>query len=227
MLTKKIKVSEVIFDGNLYPRSQIDSIHVEQMYQAHQCGWIPDPIRVCKDTLKLIDGVHRVTFLKRFLGDDAEIMAEYQTYADDKERYLDALRLNAKHGKFLYGNEKVNAIKKGLELGIDQDMVASALNMTADKISAIVTKKIVKIRNTPFKEALKHSTQHLSGKPITKKQAEGNKSAPGTRQVVAIFQVRNLIEHDLIDMDNARVMEELKLLYSALSLFYENIEVAV
>lgn len=221
----KIKAAKLIEDFSIYPRSKVDSQHVAELVERLEVGEkLPSPV-IDKKSLRIVDGVHRCrAYLRR--DPQAEIDVEVREYADEREMYLDAMRLNSRHGKAIVGSEITHAIIRAQELKIDNDQTAMALGITADRILKIMQLRVAEIRpshqSQPIAKVsnhrgssryvvLKQSLHHLAKdktRVLTKSEARAAESASGTAQWLLLRQVRQLIEHNFLDLQNARVKEE-------------------
>jgi len=207
----EIKLAELIEDFDLYPRTQIDSLQVAKLTEAILAGETLPPI-IVDESYRIIDGFHRRRAFLRALGPEAKVEVEVRTYASDPERYLDALRLNCRHGKAITGAELTSAILKAERFELNSDMVASAVGIRAEKIKAIRQNKVAKVRGiTSYGKTmpLKKSVQHLAGKTLTKSQVEAMSMLPGQPQLLLIRQLVVLIETNSINLDDPRIVEEL------------------
>ncbi|KKM06997.1 hypothetical protein LCGC14_1738410 [marine sediment metagenome] len=87
--------------------------------------------------------------------------------------------------------------------------------MDTDTRHQLVTRNLQKIitDKTAIADGLpvpiKRTLSHMAGKTLTKKQVEGNRKAIGHPKLFLLNQVVNLIEADLIDLSNVKVMERL------------------
>jgi hypothetical protein len=201
----KVKLSSLIKDYNLYPRSEIQSIHVGEVLEAMKSGVKMPLIVVDAKTLRIVDGWHRASaYEKLYDNPDAVIEVIKRKYASEQEVWLDAMRLNASHGAKLSSWDRARCIAKSNELGISEDDIASALNITREKIGEIVKIKFGTSGNEGV--ALKQTTQHMSGHSMTKKQVDYNKTAGGLHQLFYVNQVIAMIESGSVDWKNANLV---------------------
>lgn len=209
---QKIKVVQLIEDFGLYPRSQVDGSHVQKLAEALMAGETLPPI-VVDESGRIIDGFHRRRAVLRVHGDSAEIEVEIRQYANNKERYLDALRLNARHGKGINGAELTGAILKAEQFKLEPAVVASALGIRTERVKKIHQTKVAEVKQavTAYgkKIPLKRSVVHLAGKTLTKPQAEVMDMLPGQPQELLIQQLIKIIETGSLDLDNEKVVTRL------------------
>src|SRR5208283_55156 len=61
---KKIALSELILDPEIYPRAEVSSMNVSSIKNALRAGITLPPIIIDKKSRRIIDGAHRVTAMK-------------------------------------------------------------------------------------------------------------------------------------------------------------------
>lgn len=209
---QKVKAATLIEDFGLYPRSQVDGSHVQKLAEALLAGETLPPI-VVDESGRIIDGFHRRRAVLRVYGDDAEIEVEVRQYANDRERYLDTLRMNARHGKGISGAELTGAILKAEHFKLKPKVVASALGIRTERVEKICQTKTAELRQAVTahgrKIPLKRSVYHLAGKTLTEPQAEAMDMLPGQPQSLLIQQLIRLITTDSLNLEDGRVVSGL------------------
>ena len=202
---QKIKIETLVLDYNIYPRTEVDSVVVTDLVSAMEAGVVLPPILVDEESNKVVDGFHRVTGYKRAKIDEIEVI--YKTYESDADLYLDAVACNAKHGRKLSRYDQIRIITQAEVLQISPEVIATALNITVERAEGLKIKKTAAVgkKIVPIKQTL----WHLAGRKITQKQVDGNTRAGGMNPLFYINQVINLIENDLIDWENIKVVDAL------------------
>jgi len=211
---QKRNVNELVIDMNLYPRGDIDAQTVSYLRQAHEAGAKIDPPLVCAKTLRVVDGVHRVTMYRRVYDNDHEIEVIEKHYATDAELLLDAMRLNAKHGRQLTRYDRTRCVLLAERLGVPLDEIASALSMTVEAVGALRSDRVGRMHVAKSSEdiPLKRTIRHFAGRSITKGQAEAQQKLSGMEQAFYANQLIILIDNRLLDTANERLMERLAIL---------------
>lgn len=102
----KIKINEIQFIKELYPRFELDNYTVNQYRQS--IDQLP-PILISKNNI-LIDGYHRIQAHK--LEELDEIDSDVFDSDDETEILLEAIRRNSSHGKQLSISEKKGLAKR-------------------------------------------------------------------------------------------------------------------
>jgi len=128
-LMRKIAIEKLVCDLSLYPRIEIDQTHVEQMRAAMRSGATFPPIVICIKTRKVVDGFHRVRAYGDEYGEDHEAEVVEKEYPSIKEMFLDAIRYNAAHGKSMEMLDRAHAVKRAVELGIDEKSIARSMHV--------------------------------------------------------------------------------------------------
>jgi hypothetical protein len=208
-----IKLANLVFDQNLYPRHHVDEYCVTDYTRAMQAGGEFPPIIVDKLSKRIVDGWKRAKAALKIYGDGGEIEAELRSYKTEADLLFDAIAANTIHGQRIERYDLQRCVILGDQFGLDSDKLAAAMRVTPEHIDAIREK----LRTTRAGDivANKQVGQHLP-QVITMKNREGLKNAGGGNQVFFINQVINLIEHDLLNMDNERIVERLGVLYDLL-----------
>jgi hypothetical protein len=211
---KQLKISSLVLDYDLYPRVQIQSYHVNEMARALEAGVELPPIIVDRKSKRVVDGFHRVKAYQKVYGLDAKIPAILKDYESEVAMYLDAISLNAAHGRPLSTYDKARCIARADELKLEPAVIAKALNTTLDRVIELKTERFALYEQKPI--ALKMSTAHLAGEELTKEQVNYNVKAGGMNQTFYINQVIAMLESDAVDWDNQRVVNALKRLHGLL-----------
>ena len=215
----KMKLANVILDYNLYPRGSVNKTQVARLIEAMDAGVELPPIVICKDSKRCVDGFHRHTAYRRHSGDDVMIDVIAKKYKTDAELFADSMRYNAQHGEPLTPYDRTHCLIRAESLGITREQVASALGITIDKIGKLHTQRVGQLKTNgrarPF--ALKGSIRHMQGKPLTALQAETNAHLSGMPAQFHALQLIMLIDSDLLDVANEKLMESLQKLYGKLA----------
>jgi len=205
---KTMKVSLLVLDFDLYPRQQIDSHHVGEMVAAEEAGVKFPPIVIDKKSKRVTDGWHRVRMKQRLYKENAEIEVIEKTYRNEREMFLDAIRLNASHGRNLSSYDRAHCALRAGELGIKDDVLAGALLVTVARVDALRVNKAATVGTGKAEVTvpIKRTIGHMAGKRLTRPQQEANKKLGGMAQLFYVNQLIMLIETDLLDTANKDLM---------------------
>ena len=212
----KVKAASLVLDFMLYPRHKISEENLRQMREAIRQGVVMPQVTADRKTQKVSDGFHRVT-----LAVPGEISVKWKDYANDDEILLDAIDLNAGHGLKLSAWDHARCVALAQERGIDLSRVAGALSITPKKMAKLIETKLART-NDGRPVALKRTSYHLAGKILTPKQMEANEQAAGPGQLFLVNQVIHLLETDLLDRENDKIMAAVQRLRELLDVVAEN-----
>lgn len=213
-MLKKVKLSKLVMDYELYPRDRIEVYHVNQMAEALKAGATLPPMTVDKKSKRVVDGFHRVRAYQKVYGLKAEALVDLKEYTTEAEIFADAVRLNASHGRRLSAYDQARCIAKAEALKLEPEVISSMLNMTLERIGQMKVQRFATYKMEPV--VLKRTTAHLAGKDLTVDEVEYNIKAGGMPQTFYIHQVVAMLEADTVNWENPKVVTALKKLYDAL-----------
>lgn len=134
---KRIAISKLVLDMSVYPRMGVDEDHVFGLVEAYRCGVeLPPPV-VCGSSFRIVDGVHRIRALSNVGGCATEIEVLERFYRSDEELFLDAVRLNAKHGRALTTDDRRRVCGLADRLRVDLDKLATELSMSRAMVGGL------------------------------------------------------------------------------------------
>jgi ParB-like chromosome segregation protein Spo0J len=221
----RVPAVELVEDLSLYPRLQVDDWYVSRLAEALRSGAALPPIVADRKSKRIVDGFHRRRAALRAFGPTAEVEVLFRDYPDERSLYLDALRLNAHHGKRLSTAEEVRAVIRGQELGIEPRVIADTLAIRVEKLEGLLERKTARGTVEPV-VVLKPSFDHLAGQQLTQQQELANKHSGGHQASFYARMLVQLIESGAVDESNRTLMERLKKLYKLLGKFWAERQVA-
>lgn len=219
----KVKVSKLVLDYTLYPREQIQAYHVSQIAEALEAGTVLPPIVVDRKSKRVTDGFHRARAYRKVFGKDAEAPVVFKDYESEAEMFVDAIVLNAAHGRNLTPYDRARCIAMAEELSMAPDEVARALNMTVESLGELKAERLAYFHAKPI--VLKRTSAHLAGEELTEEQMEYNRRAGGMNQDFYINQLIGMLEADTADLENEKVVRGLKRLRELLDKALEPVKV--
>jgi len=148
--TQIVKIGDLIFDGNLYPRMKVGWLTAYQYAQAMKAGSVFPPILVGKYERKLyvVDGWHRVK-AKEILGEEF-IQATIKEYTSERDIFLDAIKANVAHGRPLSVQEKVRLINKLEEMNFTREQISEIVFVPADMVEKLRVRTIIGPNGKPI-----------------------------------------------------------------------------
>ena len=206
---RKMKLSELVLDFDLYPRASIDTYHAGEMQRSVEAGAELPPIVIDKKSKRIVDGFHRQRVYSRLYGVDCEVDVIEKTYRSDKELFLDAARLNSGHGLKMDSHDKAHCALRCIDLGIDDGDIAAALHVDTKWLGDLKASRTA-TTSGGLSVALKRTIQHKAGKHLNKEQVAANERLSGMNQVFYVNQLVTLIEAKLLDMDDEELLVRLR-----------------
>jgi hypothetical protein len=207
----QVPITDLILDYTLYPRHRVDDTNVRKLVLALEAGATLPPIIADRATKRVADGFHRHAAYKRVQGAEARVPVEWRTYPDAGALFLDAVRLNANHGRRLAPYDEALCIQRAEELHLEPEQLAAALSLTVARVEEVRLRKTA-ISPTAHLMPIKATAAHLAQEQLTARQVTGNEQAGGMRSLFYVNQVANLLENDLVDWQNPRLVEGLRCL---------------
>jgi len=216
---KKVKLLDLIEDFELYPRANIDAATIQALRHAIRAGVTLPPMVVCAKTLVIADGFNRERAHKAEFGEQYEIEVLTREYASRRDLFLDAIHLNSTHGAKLDPFDRAHAALNAKAMHIAAGAIAKALSITEDALTVLLRdrgarKRIAGVRSGNSEEVivLKRTVRHMAGKLLTEKQALLNEHLSGQQPVAQVNELLALFDAQLIDYQNAKLVERLLLL---------------
>jgi hypothetical protein len=135
---KKHRLAELVEDLSVYPRQNLDDVHVRDLFLALEAGADLPTIVAEHQSLRVVDGWHRLRALQRKYGPEHEDEVEVVEYENEVELFLDAVRRNATHGRKLATADKIRAAVVLRRMGCDDtEELASALAMPIARVRVL------------------------------------------------------------------------------------------
>jgi hypothetical protein len=138
-----MKLSELEFDKNIYPRNRFDNECIKKYIDAIRLGakFPPIIVGIYKGRNLIVDGYHRFIAYQRLQKTHIDcIVKEFET---EKDLYIEAIKNNIVHGKPFEQYEKENIILKLKKINLSPIEIA---NIVFIPQSTVI--KIIRI-NTP------------------------------------------------------------------------------
>ncbi len=212
---RKMKAATLVLDYTLYPRSSVDNYHVNEILEARRAGIEMPPVVIDRASKRVADGFHRI--LAALKDDpDAEIDVVEKTYKDDAALFLDAMRYNSAHGCGLDKHDRTHCALVAEHLHIPADAVAGALCMSVDKLGALRTGRTATDKTSGLTIPIKQTFKHMHGKKLSKEQLAANDRSSGMNQTFYVNQIIDMIEADLLNKDDEKLLGRLRHLHELL-----------
>lgn len=220
-----VRLSELVFDQDLYPRGGIVGVHLSMMKAAYASGAQFPPIIACRRTKRIVDGVHRWKVYTEAGIEKVSVM--WQDYATDEAFFLDAMRHNVTHGHNLTPADRVRCAIICLEkFGVAIKDAARSLGMPIEMLQAIAERRTATDMDGKG-IALKRTVQHMHGRTLTPVQIATNTTLTGLNQATYANQLIALYEADMLDTTSEQLRHSLTKLLKILPAALAKFEVAV
>ena len=221
-----LPIAEIVEDYTLYPRHDVDQSHIASLVLAIKAGTQLPPLVVDKKTKKLVDGFHRLEAYRRTVGDTASVDCELKSYKSRADLLLDAISLNASHGRKLDRVDQVRVVWLAEQVGITPVQIATVLHVPAERIETLR----VRVATIPAggngqsvpgtnQIPLKRPVSHLAGTTLTSAQAASMRSVPGTSYLLIARQLTDALQHRLINENDQKLHNALVELADALEAY--------
>jgi hypothetical protein len=214
-MTVNVPAASLIEDLSFYPRNQVDDTHVNELVKALASGSTLPPIIVEESSKRIVDGVHRHRALMKFNGDDTEVAVEYRTYSDDAALYIDAVKLNAQHGRRLDRHDQTRIVLRLQELKVDARTIASALHVPEQEVRTLAVRIVYDTGGTAVPQ--KRGLEHLRGQTLSDEQIAAMKSVRSAEAGRLCIELIKLLDNELIDYDDTNVRDRLQQLAHAVA----------
>jgi hypothetical protein len=205
----QIKATELIWDQTIYPRTDVNSIHVGVLADALRVGEKLPSLVVEKKTNRIVDGVSRWHAHRKVFGDTCLIECEERKYASDKELFLDAIKLNTAHGLVLDQCEKTKCALTLEQMGVTREQIMQVLRVTAETYERLTARTAFRAGQPNERVPLKSSMASLSGRTLTSKQESTNNYVGGMRPLYYVNCVVGFIESGMCKDGTAELMDAL------------------
>lgn len=228
MKTKILKLEEVLFDKETYPRNNPDFVTVARYINAMNAGAEFPAITVAELNKKyyLVDGLHRLKATKAIKK--THILCEVIKLADKKQIFIEAVKRNITHGHQFSTQEVVNITITLEQWNMSKNDIAEIVRIPTDKISKFVATRAVRVNGTDEQLALKKHLQHLAGsEQAVDFESDMGSLKGGESQKNLLDNLIVLLENNWINMNNVEVAERVSTLYKLLGKLFVEFPVEV
>ena len=222
--TNLIKINSIHFNEEKYPRMGW-SWNISWGYaKAMKAGANFPPIEVAKIRGKfhLLDGRHRIESFK-MNGEEYISAVIYHNFKNLDEVFIEAVKKNMTHGRPLTPADKAKIILKLKDLKYSTKDICNLVRVPITDLKSFVAKKIT--YSTSGKEiVIKKPVGHLSGEVVPDFLEDIQKGFSGQTQISVLDEMINLLEGDLIDVNNKRILRRLTKIKRLIDLFVVDIK---
>ena len=183
-MRKLLKISELVFDSELYPRLEVGWQTAYQYTQAMRAGSVFPPILVgsFEGKLYVVDGWHRIE-AKKLLKEEY-VEAKVKRYSDKQEMFVEAINLNSIHGRPLSTQEKVRLVWKLEQMEFDPKEISKIVKVPIDKIDVFRARVITGPNGKPV----------FLKSPVAKANAEDSDKLSVDMSLMNVSSVAHLLK---------------------------------
>jgi len=203
-MRKLVKISELIFDMELYPRLKVGWLTAYQYSQAMKSGseFPPIVVGLFKRKMYVVDGWHRIEATK--LMKEEYIEAHIHKYTDKQAMFLEAVRRNISHGRPISVQEKVRLIEKLKGMDFTLVKISEIIKVPMNKIELLASRTIIAPNGKSVH--LKSVIAKISGDKKDLLAIDMSKFS--VRDVRSLLeQVVELLRHNLFPLDDDEIKE--------------------
>lgn len=217
-IVKKIKLTDVVFDEEVYPRSMVNWQTAYDYANSLKTGakFPPITLALFKGKLILVDGKHRLDAFKQCKK--KVIPAEVYMGWDKKRIFIESIQRNIAHGRVLSPYEKRKCILKLREMRISSKNISSLIQVPQDKIENFVGQRLISSTTGDMidLEIVKSGIKHIAGRTydvVETKSIIGVQKEMYIRDQIHLFdQLISLFEQGLVDLDDNKIKEKVLIL---------------
>lgn len=223
MTKRALPLAQLLEDMSVYPRHTVDDVYVNQLAEALRAGVVLPLVVAEASSKRIVDGWHRVRAYRKVLGAEGVIDVDLRAYKTEADLLLEAIHLNASHGRKFDRIDQVRSVLMAQEAGVAADRIAIALNVTPARVETLRIR--IAYAQAPagaggddgegdgatqtIKIALKRPMLHFTGQAMTPEQAAAHDGQAGTSYLLQVRQVQKALRYELMNRDDERLMAAL------------------
>ena len=222
-----LPLAGLVEDTSIYPRHAVDGVYVNQLVDALRAGAALPPPVAEEGTQRLVDGWHRVRAYRKVLGAEGVVDVLLKGYDSEQELILDAITLNAGHGRKLDRIDRVRSVLLAEQAGAPVERIALALRTSPEKVQKLTIRvayapaamaqvvEALEAADSPkageavgppmVRVILKRPLQHLTGTTLSADQADAALGQAGTSHLLQVRQLLAALRYDLINPTDIRL----------------------
>lgn len=199
-------INDIVVNESILPRPKPDHFTVADYTNAIRAGSTFPPILVCRTSMCLIDGLHRLLAHKQ--AGRKRIAVHFEDVLDDADHFYQAVCANSENSlRFTAGQIKSIQLKAE-QMGIEEKRIAVALRLPVERLKNRPTKSF--IGDFLGSEVItKPADAHMAGKRFNEEQFEVHKKLGGSRQIDYFHQSKAILEVELTDWQDSVVVRQL------------------
>ena len=211
---EQVPAASLVFDTSFYPRHVVDEQTVNEYKQSLRAGSELPPLLADRKTRTLVDGKHRLMAWIGVAGNETLVPVIFRDYADERAMFIEAVEINARHGRRLTPFDKTRCFVLGERFGITRTVMAKILSITEGRLQQIEIQRIARDEDgnpVPVKEPF----QGFAQKEISPAQIQIQRHVGGMSLTYCINQVMLFLEADIPDLYKPEMIAKLQRLHDA------------
>jgi len=204
-IIQKVKISEIVFDKELYPRIDSSWQTAYDYQQSMKTGakFPPITLAIFNKKLYLVDGKHRVEAYK--LNKVTIVEAEVFLGWNKRKIFEEAVRRNIAHGRILSPFEKRRIALKLRVMNYPDSAISELVQIPMVKLENFIGQRL--INAITGEEIVKSEIKHLSGQDFPGDINITQKQMYNTSQAALLKDLIRLIEKNLLDLQNQEIVK--------------------
>ena len=191
---------------SLNPRTRIESSHVHDLARALLAGAVLPPIIADEKTQEIVDGVHRRRAFLIAYGEDVVVPVEWRSFASDADRLACQIEINSKHGLRYSRTDEIRCTIIARSVGLSQKDLQVCLQINEERLQEL-SHRIVLCDGK--EEPAKRVASHLYEQEIGLSKTYAMMSFSSLSMLQHVGQLRQVIDADLFDSKNQKVVTAL------------------
>jgi hypothetical protein len=222
MAIKQMRVAELVEDMDVYPRHAVDDAHIASLVRALESGATFPPVIAEQRTKRIVDGWHRCRATTRHGGPEAAIDVDLRRYNSEGSLLLEAVTLNAKHGRKLDAIDQSRCVVMLERANVEEAHIAMALHCPPEHVIKLRVRLATATHEGSGtipggKEvALKRPVTWMAGQKLTDDQMETHAMLPGTSFLLITRQLSKALSSKMVNLDDVKLVDALRQLKDVL-----------
>jgi hypothetical protein len=213
---KTLPLTTLVEDFSLYPRNRVDDTHVSDLVRALQSGAELPPIIADAATKRIVDGFHRRRAYLRMLGPEAAAKVELRRYRNEAALFLEAVELNAHHGRKLDRHDQSRIVLRLRELQVDDRTIALTLHVPEQQVQTLSV-RVVYEASTGTPQPIKRGLEHMKGQTVTADQMTVIDSVRSADVGRLALELTRLLDAQLADLHDSTTVARLQALSASIA----------
>jgi ParB-like chromosome segregation protein Spo0J len=193
----------------------VDGAHVADLVRALVAGATLPPPVVNKDTMQIVDGVHRTRAHARVFGDESKIDVDVRAYKNKAAMFEEAVLLNSAHGRKLDRHDQARIVIIGTRMRMSRARIAAAIRVKEADIERLAVRVVVH-EKTKQRIPSKRGLKFMAGAEVSDSQLDVIQSVRSAEAGRLALELTGLLREQLVDWSDERIVSRLRELMEVL-----------